>query len=138
MTKLKTSCALSGEMSMVLAELPSSTRSAWGQVSSTHNVFSKINTENAFCFMISVIAPGVHGDVLFFNVMLFHWSRSLRAQTEMVENGKDDQQRAKKKLRACLMSRGKPRPPSKAPGVHREPGRRDLLQASVSEKATHL
>lgn len=73
---------------MVLANLPYSTGSAWGQSNSANDVFSKKDMENAVRVMGSMASPEAHGHILCSDLMFYHRNRSPCATKEEVNNVK--------------------------------------------------
>lgn len=71
--ELQNGSALSGQISVLLADPPYSTRSARGHVTSAHNVFSRNSIEYAVSFMSSGMALGARGHTFCSDLTFCHW-----------------------------------------------------------------
>lgn len=80
---------------MVLTDLPYSTRSAWGQASSAHHMFRKENTEDTVSFMSKLMASEARERIFWSSLVLSHWNKSLRPQTEMLKDVEIDNSKRK-------------------------------------------
>lgn len=84
--ELKNGSVLTEKVHLVLTDPPYITCGARGQLSSTHNVLSKRDMENAARPMVNVIAPGAQEHIICSDIMFYYWSRSLCAAKEEVED----------------------------------------------------
>lgn len=83
---------------LALADLPYSTRSAWGQSNSAHDVFSKRDVENVVRLVGSVVAPGAHAQVLCSDLKIYQRNKSSLAAKEEVDIVGGDLEGQKKSL----------------------------------------
>lgn len=73
-------------MNLVLNDPPYHDRSGRGQYSSAHNLFSKMDREDAARLVGRVMVLGAHGQIFCSDSMFYHSNRSLRAVMKKVED----------------------------------------------------
>lgn len=88
--ELEFGSVLSGKVSLVLAGLPYSTRSARSQSTSAHDVPLKRDREDAVRLMDAVVAPRAYGSIFTSDSMFYHWSKSLLVAEDEVETMEED------------------------------------------------
>lgn len=86
---------MSGKMSVTLEDTQYSTRSAGGDASCAYDVLSSNDIDDIVRFMRNVMAPEAREHRFRSSSVYFHWSKTLPAQTEMVEDAKTDLEGAK-------------------------------------------
>lgn len=136
---LDTRLVLTEKLILVLDYRPYSTRRAQGQSSPAHELFSRSDMENAFRLMGTDMALGTHRQTFSSDLVFCHWSRSLRAAKGNLADAKGELARKKESVLEPSKAEDQALMYLKSHRVHsRDPHRRDLFHATVSETEIHF
>lgn len=106
------------------------------QATLPQDVFCKETVEKAVSFLGSVVDPGTHGQIFCSDLTFFNLNKSLRSQTETVEDAEADAEGSKERLPYVFEIEEQPLIYTKSAGVYRtDLCSTDLYHAFVSKTA---